>query len=304
MNYRTFLLLGLGIFLLHNNDAYAREPVIDNGPAPRVPTIAPKKFHPRCQSYTNCSFRINKVLDQGERSIVDAMDGNRNTCAPTAAAMLLSTILDEKLSSTKPLAGMLKLSQTNSQPSRVRILGEGFGTGTDGSKTGTMPFNLPFIDNMSKYFNRNFFFSGAKEYTLDKSGSLFTYPKASQNDFINDIRNNKHGFLLTVTSHHEKGNKWIRDTDDGTGLGGKIIRASGHVLALTGFNGDRLQIHDPWGYVYFVNAKQEKIKTCGLCFKADKTVLYPAGSSNGFVASVNSRNKKSIIRQYFKMKAY
>jgi hypothetical protein len=232
------------------------------------------------------------------------MDGNKNTCAPTASAMLITAFMNEKHPDTRPVGHLEKVVEANTKGQKVKLLAKGMGTLDQG---GTMPMNVPFMNNMAKYLKNNFRFKNAKEFTYSGEGSLINYPSPSQNDLINDIRKNKNGYLLTVTSHKEKKGKWVREADSAKQSDVDFVymmRLGGHILALTGFNGDRLQIHDPWGLSYFVKAKNEELKTCGLCFKGKKTVLYPAGAKSGYISAKHSKGKKLILRQYFKMKVY
>lgn len=258
--------------------------------------VTPKNHHFKCQSYSQCSFKVKQYYQSGVE-IYSHMLGNKNTCAPTASAILLSGIMAEKRSSTKPLGDMKKFSEEKRPGAQVAILGKGMGT-LNKSGGGTMPFALPFIGDMKTFFKKQFKFSGTKEVEQKSYGSLFTYPKRSQAQFTNEIRKKKPGYLITVTSHKKKNKRWVREGDT-------IFRLGGHVMAITGYYGSNIQIDDPWKRKYYVKMKQEKIKTCRFCFKANKTVLTPTSKySNGYIGKVSREGKKLILRQYIKLKAY
>ena len=291
---KVFALLPL-LFLLSCNDQIGARTVAGNavenptnpngtGTTPNIPV--PSKLNSRCQSSVRCFFANMPVYQQdnsGLESYIGSKIGISNyqdpgLCAPTAAAMMLRAVVDEKDGRTR--LNNTFLENMHFKPWHDTVYQIGTDADTDFRNGGTTTDSIYYA--FRNYFNRTVAY---KDFDLAYIGTGSDLSHYSNSDVINLIKTYKPAFLIGLRKSLKK-----------TGYVDGVQRTwyesqGGHALVIKGFDGDRLHIQDPWGMDHFARMQNENIATYSRGAVEPYVVFTSLGNSDSFMGRYGSTNK-------------
>jgi hypothetical protein len=226
-------------------------PTVPTNPVKPIPV--PAKLHSRCQSTSRCFYANFPVYEQGFWGLENYI-GNKlgkanytdpGLCGPTAGAMILKAVLNERDNRTKLNNVFLTNVLNQSWYETVYQLGRDANTDFINGGTYTTGIYFSFLN----YFRNT---AAQKSLYLTMEHSWSQGARITNSDIINLIKTKKPALYIGVKAlvRHETYINGIQ----------KIWHAyegPGHALAIKGFDGDRLHIQDPWGMDNFVRLEHQ-----------------------------------------------
>jgi len=259
--------------------------------SPNVP-MAPK-LHARCQSTYRCFFARMPVYqqdDSGLETYIGSRIGTSNysdpgLCAPTAAAMVLRAVVDERDSRTKLNNAFLENLSSRFWYETVYQIGLDSYTNFDNG--GTNPYNV--YASFGKYFERTV---ATKSLSLTWGTPWAQGANVSNQDIINLIKSIKPAIYIGVYALEQR-EAYV----DGRRKTWYEFNDPGHALVIKGFDGDRLHIQDPWGMDHFARLQDENFATYSNGPAQVKAVFTDLSNNQGSFMGRYGNNHKIVLYQ-------
>ena len=223
--------------------------------SPNIPITT--KLHARCQSTYRCFFARMPAYQQDDTGLENYI-GNRigrtnyrdpGLCAPTAAAMVLRAVVDERDSRTK--LNNTFLENLSSRFWYETVYQIGLDSYTNFNYGGTNPYNV--YASFGKYFERTVATQGL---SLSWGTPWAQGANVTNQDIINLIKSKKPAIYIGVYALDQQ-----EANVDGRRKTWYEVNGPGHALVIKGFDGDRLHIQDPWGMDHFARLQDENFAT-------------------------------------------
>lgn len=266
-------------------------PNSNNGPGTTPSIPVPNKLHSRCQSSVRCFYSNMPVYQQGYtglESYIGSKIGVSNyqdqgICTPTAAAMMLRAVIDERDARTRLNNSFLE--NLHFKPWYDTVYQIGVDADTDFLNGGTSIAN-------TYYAFRNYFYHTVayKDFDLAYLGSGTDLSQFSNADIINLIKTNKPAFIFGANARAKKNGyvdgvqrTWYEATD------------KSHAMVIKGFDGDRLHIQDPWGMDHFARIQNENFASYSNGTAEANVVFTSFGNSSSFFMGRYGSTNKIVL---------
>ena len=257
--------------------------------SPNVPV--PTKLHTRCQSAYRCFFARMPTYEQDDTGLENYI-GNRigttnyrdpGLCAPTAAAMVLTAVVDERDSRTKLNNAFLENLSSRFWYETVYQIG--LDSYTDFDYGGTNLYNV--YASFGKYFERTVATQGL---SLSWGAPWAQGANVTNQDIINLIKSKKPAIYIGVDALDQQ-EAYV----DGIRKTWYEVNGGGHALVIKGFDGDRLHIQDPWGMDYFARLQDENFATYSNGSTQVNAVFTDLSNNQGSFMGTYGNNHKIVL---------
>ena len=274
--------------LVHPN---VKDPTATGGAntSPNIPI--PPKLNGRCQSAYRCFFARMPTYQQDDSGL-ETYIGNRigttnyrdpGLCAPTAAAMILRAVVDERDSRTKLNNNFLENLSSRFWYETVYQIG--LDSYTDFDDGGTNPYNI--YVSFGRYFERTV---STKGISLSWGTPWAKSANVTNQDIINLIKSKKPAIYIGVDALDQQ-EAYV----DGIRKTWYEVNGGGHALVIKGFDGDRLHIQDPWGMEYFARLQDENFATYSNGSTQVNAVFTDLTNNQGSFMGTYGNNHKIVL---------
>lgn len=250
-----------------------------------TPPATVSVLHPRCQSSSRCLYLSTPAYAQSASELASYVGRklqisnyrDPGLCVPTAGAMALKGILNERHALTR-----LNNTFLESIPSKQWyeiVYKIGVDSNTDFINGGTWNGNMFF--SFQDYFFR----------TVPKKSLFYHYDGMLPDEhtlitnsaMINSIKDKKFMYFIGADALKKEGSYgWAYD--------------SGHAMVIKGFDGDRLHIQDPWGMDYFARIAPENVSMSDGITKKRQVFQYTG--TQGYLGSARANNFKIALDEF------